>query len=429
MKTKFSALGKKVDFIVQKHMDIIVDEVKNELSDVVSILVIGGLGRGEGSFLFRKGKVVPLNDYDIYIITQKPVNFNILKKISKKSSKRISANSQFSFSESSSLMEFYVDFRNMTFKELKKIEPLIKYFEIRESAKIIFGRNIKKDMPNFSLLDIPLEEGFRFLMNRMSLLVESFDIFNLNSFDVRKTILYYIGKNYLSCAEALLLLNRKFVASYERRAKIFEECFKRDFPELYKQIPNLSKKINLFTANKLKPSKDFFEKDVLKFWIEARKDLLHVTNFFIKKAFGLKASNPEELSLKIKKLNKNFINNYLKIFLKSKFNIKIPFFLLDFLGFFARFYFNFLYFKRNLLLNQKKNFRVLFSNKDINLRIYSICPLILFSLNDNMDLEAKYLKKARKRLNEFEPLKKIVTWKDLQKKYSDIFRVYQFLKF
>ena len=101
-----------------------------------------------GFFLFRKGKVVPLNDYDIYIITQKPVNFNILKKISKKSSKRISANSQFSFSESSSLMEFYVDFRNMTFKELKKIEPLIKYFEIRESAKIIFGRNIKKDMPN-----------------------------------------------------------------------------------------------------------------------------------------------------------------------------------------------------------------------------------------------------------------------------------------
>jgi len=48
---QFSDYGGKVDKEVEKHMKIIVEEIKKEVKDVVSVLAIGGLGRGEGSFL------------------------------------------------------------------------------------------------------------------------------------------------------------------------------------------------------------------------------------------------------------------------------------------------------------------------------------------------------------------------------------------
>ena len=90
---KFSQFGRKVDKVVESHMEIIIEEAKKELKDIISILVIGGLGRGEGSFLIKNKKVFPLNDYDLYLITEKKVNFDILKRISMNATKRILKNS------------------------------------------------------------------------------------------------------------------------------------------------------------------------------------------------------------------------------------------------------------------------------------------------------------------------------------------------
>jgi hypothetical protein len=423
----YSKYGEIVDKEVKKHMEIIIEEVKKIIPDVVSIMVIGGLARGEGSFIVEKKEITPLNDYDIYLITKKKIDFDTLKLISENASKKINKKTNFSFSESSSLMEFYVDLRNMTVKEIKKVEPMLKYFEIRESAKVIYGKDVRKIMPPFSLEDIPLEEGFRFLMNRASLLIESFDINNLDEYDTKKTILYYIGKNYLTCAEALLLLNKKFVSSYEKRAEIFSDCYKKDFKELYEIIPDLNEKVKFFTNHKLKPSKKLFDEDVKEYWITARKDILEVLKYYLSKVYNLHSTTVINFSDNIGRLNKIFLNNYLEIFLKSKFNFKVPKKIISFISIFGRAYFNYLYYKRELFLNKKRDYKVLFSNKDINIRMYELCPLVLFSINDNLNIDSGIFLEAIKKMNKLEKAK-LFNWVDLRKKYSDLFRVYQFLK-
>ena len=426
MKKIFSDYGKNVDSVVQKHIAIIIEETKKVIPNVTSILAIGGLGRGEGSFLLKKDEVIPLNDYDIYLITKKRIPFDILKKISEECSKRICKGYNFSFEKSNSLMEFYVDIRNMTLKELSKVEPMIKYYEIRESAKVIYGEDVRRKMPNFSLKDIPLSEGLRFLMNRMSLLVESFNK-NPNNFDTRKTMIYYIGKNYLSCAEALLLLNGKFECSYKKRASILEQCFKKDFPELSKKVPKLINKVNQYTKNKLRPSKKFFNKDPIKEWLEAREIVYEITQFYIHHAFGVK-TNGDSLSENIKKLKNIFMKEYMDVYIKNRYKAKLPEFILSILPRLGKIYMNFLYFKRENLLNSEYNFKILFSLEDINLRIYSLCPLVLFSLNSNLELDTKIFNKAIKEIKKIKKTKDIKTFKGLFKKYSDIFRIYQFLK-
>jgi hypothetical protein len=424
---EFSQYGKKVDSVVQEHMNIIIDEIRKKIKDVVSVMAIGGLGRGEGSFLIED-KITPLNDYDIYLITEIKVSFKELKEISAAATKRIMENSNFSFSKSSSLMEFYVDLRNLTLGELRKVEPMIKYYEIRESAKIIYGRDVRKDMPKFSLSEIPLEEGLRFIMNRMSLLIECFNPEKMEDLQTKKTIMYYISKNYLSCAESLLLLNGKFQSSYKKRAEIIEQCYKNEFPELYNLVPDLPKKITLFTQNKLKPSKKFFQRDVKKYWMSAREDMIKVSNFYIRKAFGVNSSSTIGLSRSLEKLDKTFIKNYLRVFSKSKFGIDFPDFLYTFLSPFGKFYFNYLYYRQNFLLNRKRNFRILFSLRDINLRIYSLCPLVLFSINPDLTINKNIFTEAVRSMSYLLEVKDLASWKELQKKYSDIFRIYQFLK-
>jgi hypothetical protein len=412
---------------VKKHMEIIVSEVKKILPEVISVMTIGGLARGEGSFLIEKKKVMPLNDYDVYIITKKKISFEVLKTISENASKKINKETNFSFSKSSNLMEFYVDLRNMTLDEIQKVEPMLKYFEIRESARVIYGQDVRKIMPNFSLEDIPAEDGLRFLMNRASLLVESFDIENLEDYNTKKTIFYYIGKNYLTFAESLLFLNRKFVASYQKRAEIFSKCYKEDFKGLNEILPDLDKRIKFFTDYKLKPSKELFNQEVTPYWLQARKDMLEVSKYYLKRAYGLNSNSVLEFSKNIRTLNKGFINSYMKIFLKGKFGITLPNWCLSFLSRFGRFYFNYLYYKRDELLNKKRNYKILFSNRDINIRIYHLCPLVLFSIEDNFKLNTQLFSEALKEVREIEKVN-ITNWEGLRKKYSDLFRIYQFLK-
>jgi hypothetical protein len=424
---EYSKYGEIADKEVKKHMEILIEEVKKVIPDVVSIMVIGGLARGEGSFIVEGKNITPLNDYDVYLITKKKVDFDTLKIISERASKKINQNTNFSFSKSSSLMEFYVDLRNMTVEEIKKVEPMIKYFEIRESAKVIYGKDVRKIMPNFSLRDIPLEDGFRFLMNRASLLIESFDITNLKDYNTKKTIFYYIGKNYMTFAEALLLLNGKFVASYGKRAEIFSECYKKDFKELYEIAPDLDKRIKFFTDYKLKPSKKLFNQEVLKYWLQAREDMIAVSKYYLNKVYNLHSSSVIEFSENIGKLNKIFLRNYMKIAIKSKFNLRIPKGLLPFLSVLGRIYFNYLYYKREYLLNKKRNYKILFSTADINIKIYELCPLVLFSIKDNLEIDKEISSKAIKKMEKMEK-KPLQTWEGLRKSYSDFFRVYQFLK-
>jgi hypothetical protein len=412
---------------VKKHMEIIVTEVKKVIPDVVSVMVIGGLARGEGSFLIENKKVMPLNDYDIYVITNKKINFEILKTVSENASKRINKETNFSFSQSSNLMEFYVDLRNMTLDEIQKVEPMLKYFEIRKSARVIYGQDVMKIMPNFSLEEIPVEDGLRFLMNRASLLIESFDIENLRDYNTKKTIFYYIGKNYLTFAESLLLLNKKFVASYQKRAEVFSKCYKEDFKELYEILPDLDKRIKFFTDYKLKPSKKLFNQEVTKYWLQARKDMLEVSKYYLKRAYGLNSNSIIEFSRNIGRLNKRFINRYMKIFVKSKFGISLSNWVLFLLSRGGRFYFNYLYYRRNEGLNKKRNYKILFSNRDINIRMYELCPLVLFSIEDDFKINNQLFSEALKEIREIEKVN-IINWRDLRKKYADLFRIYQFLK-
>ena len=79
---KYTAYGKKVDEYVQKnYFDKI---IKSFVADCnpLSIILFGGFGKGEGSVQIIKGKPIPFNDFDLYVVTDKNLTDEELDKIS-----------------------------------------------------------------------------------------------------------------------------------------------------------------------------------------------------------------------------------------------------------------------------------------------------------------------------------------------------------
>jgi len=423
--------GNQVNKEIDRHIKIIVEEAKNKLKDnLVSLLLVGGLARGEGSVEVTRERIIPINDYDIYAITKKPVNEKTLNEISISATKKFGLKTSFSFVISDHKMNFYVDLRNLTLSSLRKVEPMVKYYEIKHSGRVVYGEDVRKMIPDYNLKDIPPQEGMRFLFNRMSLLIECFKpryLYNEYSYEEKKAVVYYIIKNYLTIAEALLLLSKKFVPSYRKRAIILKKTYKNDFPELYKEIPDLADKIMKYTALKLKPS---FELDI-KTWFEARDDVFKVTKYYLKRAFNFSEDDALKFPNKFKrKIRKIFLINYLKYYLRNKLKVNFGSTLLNR---FAQVYLNYIYFKKLKRATGKHYFKIFLDTTDPGLKLYSAAPLILFSIELNKAVYTKLLESAVKQLGKVYPVPKIRKdneqyWEDVAKYYADAFRPYQFLK-
>ena len=55
---------------ISSDLDLITQIILNKFTNIESIVLAGGFGRGEGSVLIVDNDIQPINDYDIYIITK-----------------------------------------------------------------------------------------------------------------------------------------------------------------------------------------------------------------------------------------------------------------------------------------------------------------------------------------------------------------------
>jgi hypothetical protein len=102
---------------------------------------------------------------------------------------------------------------------LRKMRPHIFGYELRKCGKVIWGdTNILQDIPAFEPSEIPLEDGWRLLCNRMieQLGAEAESIRHAENGLER--LQYQTVKSYLDMATSLLLFAGYYAPSYEERA-------------------------------------------------------------------------------------------------------------------------------------------------------------------------------------------------------------------
>ncbi len=309
MKYTTSEIG---DSKIISDMEIICKEILNRIKNIETIILTGGYSKGEGAVKIEGKKVFPYNDYDIQVISRTILTKKEIDKISIEISEKLGYKGITNFypfkkEEQKMRNNFYIDLKVDSLQSLKKMLPRIRTYELKNKSKILYGKDLRYLIPNYSLKEIPLSEGAKLLLDRMSQMVEYYSI---NGKYEKEFLTYIIQQAYAACCTSLLLLSKKYEIGYKKAMEILKKTYKKNFPELHKKIPNLDKKIEQFIQWKLNPNKPI--KSIEKEWFIARKNILEVSKYFFSKFLKKNIENLDELSYSILDMSKKFYNPYLK---------------------------------------------------------------------------------------------------------------------
>jgi hypothetical protein len=103
---------------------------------------------------------------------------------------------------------------------LKKLQPHIFAYELRNCGQVVWGDcSITSLIPTFSAGDIPLEDAWRLLANRMIELLEAVARAEVGDGNVPEELQYRTLKLYLDMATSLLLFSGSYAQTYRERER------------------------------------------------------------------------------------------------------------------------------------------------------------------------------------------------------------------
>jgi hypothetical protein len=281
--------SEKVNQVIRQHLKLITEEILNfkDRLGLVSIILTGGFGRGEGSVLIKDRVVKPVNDYDISIIVKKhapflknvpdPRVFGIISQISSKIKNKIQSAG--------------VDIDILLYDQLPYSENSIKNFEKRFGSQVIWGLDAIGLLPEYDPKEIPLSDGVKLLFNRMTCLINGFPQANINrpNFSIQQSV-----KALHACCEALLLISGNYSYSYEERGRRFKLIFPNEFPDLSKNFPKLLEYIEKSIKFKLFPDYEIFA-GYRELWPTVVDMYFEVLKYYIGKTYALGDSDLESI--------------------------------------------------------------------------------------------------------------------------------------
>lgn len=353
---------KKVQEDIDKIIEIILKKFKPR-----AIVMFGGFGHGGGSFKLIGEKIVPLNDYDLYLITDKKISDSELEELGKECSKKIGKGGKEIVENFNSTYDenefFHVDLHCLEYKKLERLYPTQRSFDLRTSLVVYGNKDILNKIPS---IKISKSDAIRLLFNKLN----HFAIAENNS-KIIKSI--YAVKGFTDLCSALLIFYDKYDSRYEKREKILQGL---DVPEKLKKLVSEATKSKLLYGYSVRNTDGFFSES--KKWVE----------WTLKKILKehLKIDS-EDWKIICKKMYKRLPYIYFNDYLKSKYL---------FLG---QYYLNLMFFISGL---RKGKFFVksLMRWQDVGLIIG--IAMILYSFEEENEAE-KYVKKLT---NSRKPLKK-----------------------
>lgn len=375
---------KRINDKIHSDIQIICEEILKiiEPISIISIILTGSFGRGEGSVLIQKDKIFPLKDYDIILITNKRITPLEIKKIADNAYERLGYNNPKS-PTCAGISDFVISILPMTLDNLIYLRD-VKAFDIKTGSKILYGKDIRNDI-KLTLIDLPLSSGARFLLQKIIGLIALFPSKHMDRppSGLEKLYLNYeCGKTYIEMGTALALISRMYIPTYSGRSEIISKDFKSHFLELSEETPLLDDKIKLFTRLKLLPdNKTYDDIDTTKLWFETRRDLGLVLKYYMGQYLTIKGENWIEFShdcyIKMKKKDLcDMIGYYIKKKIKTD-NYGI----VKIINILYQKYFSLNYMLR--LYKKEKIFLARAIGEFPVYRVFTASILLLFSLNDD----------------------------------------------
>lgn len=310
---------KKIEKDIQKIKENLIKEFNPK-----AIILFGGFGHGGGSFKKVKGrdKIIPLNDYDLYLITDKSIAAERLEEVGRKCSLALGrGGKEFveDFNNTYNENEFFhVDLHSLPYRQMQKLYPTQRTFDLKTSTVIYGDKNILSQIP---LVRISRSDALRLLFNKL----DHFAISEGNTEEIKNI---YAVKGFTDLCSAILIFRGKYVSDYQSRVKIFKELEESDIPEELKKQVEKATKAKLEGGYSVKDTEEFFSSS--KEWVQWTLKKLLIEHLKSDKDTGMDKRDWKEICKKAyKKLPYTYFNDYLRsryLFL-GQYYLNIKFFL------------------------------------------------------------------------------------------------------
>ncbi len=266
---------------IREVIDTLIAEIVQRLQPK-SIIVAGGFGRDEASFLKEDGKLKALSDCEIAILSRRSIPRGQLAKLSRELTCQTGMDVVIS---NSPLLRAYSRLSIPSYVSRRAWRPSIQHYDLKYGSRVVFGENILDRLPEIKAQDIPLWEGLRLMFNRMA---ASLKYYPAGSKDMeRSEAIYWINKVIIACQDALLLSVGTYHYSYKARSLAFQEMFPRRFGKLGERIPGILLLASKAAEYKLKPNKDAYPGNIAELWFDAAEICDQVFRYIVKEDLGI----------------------------------------------------------------------------------------------------------------------------------------------
>ena len=387
-----------IDQQIHSQLKLVTDAILKKVSDVSSIMLTGGFGRGEGSVIIRNGKIIVLRDFDIVLLMQRKMPSSSLHQLIEEVNDILchESSSKIRFER----LSFSVSILQFTLDEILHF-PDIKTYDLKARSIILYGQDIR-DRINFESIDIPPICIARIFFHNMMGLMEFFSPKFLDSVPHefnKLNLVLECAKTYLNIGSLLTLMIGEYKPTYAERSEVIKNKHETISQFLGQKIPDLSNKITFFTDLKLHPNEKIIDNiDAIDLWFDARENLRVVFEYYINHYFQV--PNTSNLIESCKKwyghMTENGLDPYISSYVRTTLGIDIKF-LTRFLGYFYRRYSAFSFLKGSHKL--QKSFRLSLLKEFPLFKIYCSMPLLLYSLDRNGNLDKKLFDAFIKAIN------------------------------
>jgi len=214
-----------MEAVFKQHKDLIVKAVENVFLKLEAVILYGGYGRDEGSWIIENdGGYRPYNDYDILVVVENKISVEQIDPLRKDLAVQIGIR--------------WVDIGQNTSAELQKLRPSIYSYDLKYASKVIQGDpSVLNLIPEIDAAKLPLKEGEVLFFTRLWTLLGSLDEKGFKVDRKEEESRFFrnqMAKAVLAVVDVLLLQKGAYHPSYEERVKQLSKFYpeKRELCEL-----------------------------------------------------------------------------------------------------------------------------------------------------------------------------------------------------
>jgi len=403
--------------------------------NVRSIIIAGGFGKGEGSIkLTKDGRVRCLRDFDVVCVVDRKPNSKVIDELHDRIYKSLELiNPESSLFRSKS---FTIDLKFLRKQDL--IYPDIYFYDLKAASQILWGEDVRSLIP-WTKNDVPLSSGLRILFEKVCGLLGHFSIAYVQgktpTYHEKESLLSECRKTFIEIGTALCILAGKYEPKYAQRAKVLENFYATQFPELARVLPELPKKVIEYTNLKLRSCSLEKYEDPVELWFSARNYLREVFNFYLKRYTGKSLSDWCTLPTLMRTVARDYYKPFLAPLLHTRLRSSSRF-LLDVATFLYQGLTNLEYAYVVALNEGRAHLRPLVRLYiSPSLKYLPAGAMLLFSLNRDATIEKDLLKSAAKELHNCIPVElssfDASGWEELRRRFlkaHSLYRGYHLVK-